>query len=205
MQQQGAVIGHELRNPLASVVANVSVAKELTDGGDPRQAFLTQALSDLARVSSLLNHYLDHGQSSDLQKEKLDLAELAGRVCARYPGKGVQLLTADVPTLVLGDAAMLERMLENLLDNAFAVGAKQVEILLSKEDENCVIHVQDDGPGVPESMQDCLFETAVSGRGSSGIGLAVVRDVARDHGGSVQLIPTTSGALFRVSLPGSWA
>ena len=56
------VLGHELRNPLASAMASVSVSLEMSDAGDPRSTFLSRALDDLARASTILTSYLDFGR-----------------------------------------------------------------------------------------------------------------------------------------------
>jgi signal transduction histidine kinase len=197
------VIGHELRNPLASAVARISVSMEMTERADPRSRLLDKALDDLSRVSTLLTRYLQFGRSGDLECKDLDLADLVRSVGARFEhaASRMQVEAAEEPVHFCGDRALLERMVENILENAIAVGARNVDVLITVEKGNCVLCFTDDGPGVPHHLTETLFDPFVSGRGSSGIGLALARDVAESHGGTVTLAPSEVGAVFRVTLP----
>ena len=102
---------------------------------------------------------------------------------------------------VSGSAALLERAVENLVDNAFRCGAKRVELLVLRRGAQVVLEVSDDGPGVAPAVRDRLFELFASGRGSTGLGLVLVKDIAVAHGGTVQLEPSIAGARFTLVLP----
>ena len=195
------VLGHELRNPLASVVAGISLANEMTDEGDPRSGYLRQALTDLSRVSTLLTSYLELGRSRGPNSAFLDLAGLARQVAERY--SGVVVVAGDPSVPMHGDPAMLERMLENLLDNAMTAGARRVEIHLSRQGDKCTMDVSDNGPGVAPEIGDRLFQPFVSGRGSTGLGLTIVREIVEAHRGAIALVPGESGATFRSVFPSS--
>jgi signal transduction histidine kinase len=192
-------LGHELRNPLAAVVAGVSVVAEMTDPDDPRAAFLQRALRDLARIGALLEGCLQLGTDRDVARADVGLASLARCVAQRYPTGFVALQASAVA--VRGDAALLERVLENLIDNARAAGASAVSVFVGEEDGRAVIHVGDDGPGVPAAIAERIFEPFVSGCGGTGLGLAVVERIVRAHGGSIALLGSPRGALFRIVLP----
>ncbi len=200
-RQLCAVLGHELRNPLASVMTNLMVAMELTDGDDPRAAFLGRARQDLERVSKLLSTYLDFGGEKPRHHSSIEAGSLLDCVARRYEER---VVTADIAADHLsfsGDRDLLERVFENLIDNAFGAGARSVKLEVKSEDGDAVFDVSDDGPGVSEDLRNRLFEPFVSGRGSSGIGLAVARDVLKAHGGKIDLLPSSGGARFRVTLP----
>ena len=77
-----AVLGHELRNPLASAITSLMVATELTDENDPRDEFLTRARHDLERLSGLLASYLDFGVDTELRRTEV-LVELREAIDAR--------------------------------------------------------------------------------------------------------------------------
>lgn len=211
--QLAEVISHELRNPLASAVANLSVAGEMTDAGDPRSTFLAQALSDLDRVSALLTSYLDPGDAPRMAVG-FDLVECLRKVIAgaaaqaRRRGKACRFhldleATGESPRLV-GDPILIERMIENLLENAIAVGAHTVEVRMRRDADDCLIEVVDDGPGLPAGMGEDIFAPGISGRGSSGLGLALCRQAAARHQGDIRLADTAAGACFEVRLPVSW-
>ena len=195
------VLGHELRNPLASAVIGVSLAYEMTDDGDPRNSYLQQALDDLTRVSGLLTSYLELGRSGEPACTTLDLAGVAHRAAERYPLGKVVVAATDGVVQVRGDSAMLGRVLENLLDNAFAAGARRAYIRLSNRGDRCILDVTDDGPGVDPEIKERMFRPFVSGCGSSGLGLAIVREIVEAHRGAITLVPTERGATFRTVLP----
>jgi signal transduction histidine kinase len=195
------VLGHELRNPLASAVTGVSLAYEMTDNGDPRSRYLRQALEDLSRVSSLLTSYLELGRSGEPTFTSVDLDLLARHVADRYaPGQVVVVSEGGDPR-VRGDSAMLGRMLENLLDNAFAAGARRAHVRLSCRGDRCVLDVSDDGPGVDPDIRERMFRPFVSGSGSSGLGLTIVQEIVEAHRGAITLLSTEQGATFRSVFP----
>lgn len=209
------VIGHELRNPLASAVASVSVSLEMTDRDDPRTLYLEQTLDDLSRVSTLLTSYLDFGRSGGMNRKDLDLVEVVRKVHERYVSRFVHstqsshvaqvgLASSDPSLRMLGDPVLLERLVENLIENAMSMGASYVDIYLESDGDDRILQVSDNGPGVPADLRDELFEPFVSGRGSSGLGLALAKDIVMSHGGTIELLPSLVGARFQITLPATW-
>lgn len=197
------VLGHELRNPLASAVTGISLAYEMTDEGDPRRRHMRQALEDLSRVSTLLTSYLELGRSGEPTFTCVDLAGLARCVADRYPTGQVVVAGEGGDVHVRGDAAMLGRMLENLLDNAFAAGARRARIRMSCRGDKCILDVSDDGPGVNPDIRERVFRPFVSGSGSSGLGLTIVQEIVEAHRGAITLLSTEQGATFRSVFPNS--
>ena len=195
------VLGHELRNPLASAVTGVSLAYEMTDDGDPRKRYLRLALEDLSRVSTLLTSYLELGRSGELTCTSVNLARLARHVADRYPSGHVVVAAESGDVRLRGDSAMLTRMLENLLDNAFAAGARRAQIRMSCRGDRCILDVSDDGPGVDPEIRERVFHPFVSGSGSSGLGLTIVQEIVEAHRGAITLLSTERGATFRSVFP----
>ena len=110
---------------------------------------------------------------------------------------------------MLGDRVLLRRLVRNLLENARRyAGAGPIDVSVLSETGRAVLEVRDHGPGVPEGERERIFEpfyriaaTRESGRGS-GLGLALVREIARRHGGeAVCLAAEGGGSRFRVTLP----
>lgn len=196
-----AVLGHELRNPLASAMTNVSVAVAMMDGDDPRATQLQSALGDLDRLSKLLTTYLEFGCDRATPLEELDLVDVIRAVASRAPDVSVTIDAASMP--VRGDAELLSRAVENIIENAFCAGAHRVRLVATESDGAAILEISDDGPGVPEAMRSTLFDPFVSGRGSSGLGLAVAREAIAKFGGQIELMPRTrrGGATFRVLMP----
>lgn len=124
---------------------------------------------------------------------------------------GVELtLTADsaLPTLSPGTSADLTTVLGNLVDNAVdackGTESPAVSVALSVVGDRLVLEVHDDGPGVPDELQDAIFTRGFSTKpdvlGGRGLGLALVRLICTQRGGSVT-VRSASGAAFRVELP----
>ena len=102
----------------------------------------------------------------------------------------------------------MQRLLGNLIDNAFAYGGKKVEIMTRNQNGTILLSVLDDGPGIPEQEMDRLlrpFERLDSARGQdggSGLGLAIADRISRMHGGHLSLHNRASSGLeVRITLP----
>lgn len=196
-----AVLGHELRNPIAAALAGVAVACELTDAGDPRRPFLERATSDLGRVSSLLASCLALGRGLAAPSQRFDLAAALRAVGARARGIAVTVAAGTEPAPVQGDPALLERVFENLIENAAHAGAARIELTLARSAGELTVEAHDDGPGIAPALAERVFEPFWSGGGGSGIGLWLVRRVVAGAGGTIRLAPSARGARFLVTLP----
>jgi signal transduction histidine kinase len=98
---------------------------------------------------------------------------------------------------------MLGQLLTNLILNAVELsGGQPVDVLVSRDGDELVVAVEDRGPGIDPEIADRLFEPFVSGRGSTGLGLAVSLGIAREHGGTIAgRNRAEGGARFEVRLP----
>lgn len=93
-------------------------------------------------------------------------------------------------------------MLVNLCENAHQAGAGRVELRAGCDTATAELIVADDGPGVPPTLAERVFEPYVTSRGDgSGLGLAICRKILLDHGGDLELAASTTGAAFRLTLP----
>ncbi len=197
-----AILGHELRNPLASAMASLSVIEEMTAAGDPRTGFLQRARADLDRLSSLLSSYLDYGTATESYRRRpLDLREFLSDLQVRNDHTVVSVELPSEDVWLKGDRELLGRAIDNLIENALSVGATRIKISLQMETDRAVLLVSDDGPGVPSELTETLFDPFVSGRESSGLGLALCREVLAAHGGTISLDRATPGACFKIVLP----
>lgn len=202
-------VSHELRTPLTRLRLGLETLPE----GEERDS-LTEDVRELeAMVQELLEGArLAHGRSQ-LQWESLDLAELIRDVAAAYaqrePG-----LTLEVPKRleIQGDRVRLQRLVQNLLANAFSHGLPArgpVAVRLSASAEMVELNVQDQGPGLTSDQLKRLFvpffrsdASRARVRGGVGLGLALCRGVARAHGGSLEAAHAPGGGLvFTLTLP----
>jgi len=192
---------HELRTPLARVRLAVELMGESAD--PKRKAGLDGDIAELDQLIDeiLLASRLDAVASPDTDEE-VDLLALAAEECARY--RDVRL--DGVRAVRRGDPRLLRRLLRNLLDNAQRHGAAPIEVRLMRCGDTAEIVVADRGPVIPDNQAAHLFEPFyrrnASGQISgAGLGLSLVRQIARRHGGEAHYRATAAGNCFVVTLP----
>lgn len=183
--------GHELRTPLTSLRTNVfalSRIEELPEG--ERRRLLEDLRSETEELAALVDEVVELAtdRRSDEPTTTFDLAEVARRVAARAERRtGRTLVVSAVPSEVVGRESAIERALSNVVENACKfdpVGPVEVQVSGGQ------VWVRDHGPGIPEEDVPKVFDRfhrATSARGfpGSGLGLSIVADVVRSHGGAV--------------------
>ncbi len=204
---------HELRSPVASIRQHAEVAAEHPETTDLRELATTVG-SEGVRLQSMVDDLLllarlDEGHALTASDE-IDLDDLVLSEAERLRATtSDDVRTRDVQAgRVRGDTRALERLIRNLGDNA-ARHAATVAFGLAATNGHVTLIVDDDGPGIPASDRERVFERFVrldEGRGraegGTGLGLAIAREVARAHGGDVTLGDSPLGGLrAEVRLP----
>jgi signal transduction histidine kinase len=198
-----ANVSHELRTPLT----RMRMALELLPA-DARPELRARVTRDIAELDDLIAELLLasrlDAQEQPLQPESLDLLALAAEEAARF---GIE--AAGEPVSIEAEPRLLRRLVRNLLDNAqrHAPGGA-VEIMVGRRGGEALLTVADRGPGVPESERERIFEpfyrvpAAQPQADGSGLGLALVRQIARRHGGAARCLGREGGgSVFEVVLP----
>lgn len=198
---------HELRSPLARIRMAVEL---MQDQAHPElRDELTRNIGELDSLIDevLLASRLDAagaGGAGDPALCEVDLTAIVAEECARSQA------TLDAATLALmGDARLLRRLVRNLLENAQRYGAgTPVEVQLARVGAAVRLRVCDRGPGVPEAERERIFMPfyrvpgASEAAGGVGLGLSLVRQIAKHHGGDVVCLPNPGGgSCFCVTLP----
>ena len=204
---------HELRSPLARMRAELEVDRAHPGSADPAatRASLLEETATLQRlVDDLLLLARGDAGALDVRAGPVDLDDVVARLVAERRERGTRIDTRGVrPVQVRGDATQLGRAMANLLDNAVRHARSAVTVALAESDGSAVLTVADDGPGIPAQERDRVFERftrlddARTAAGGAGLGLAIARDIAERHGGTLVLVTAApDGARFVFTLPG---
>ncbi|MDX9860338.1 MAG: HAMP domain-containing sensor histidine kinase [Rhodospirillales bacterium] len=211
-----AKINHDLRNSLATAML---VHDRLANLDDPEVKKVTprlfNAIDAAVNLCRQTLNYVGDGVARG-ERETVNLRGLAADVEAALRmaaegdprQKGVFDLVwkndLEPGVTVEGDRRQLARLVENLARNAGEAGAATLTLTARRADGRVVLAVADDGPGLPPRAKDRLFQPFVGSTraGGTGLGLVIVRDIAKAHGGNVVLTKSDStGAMFQIDLP----
>jgi signal transduction histidine kinase/ActR/RegA family two-component response regulator len=200
-----AMLGHELRNPLAAIVLATQLAR---DGADRSQ--LTNRLQLIERQSTMLARLVDDlldvarvtTGKVRLRHEAVDIDDtIRSSISAmtdRARNRGISIMFASTSGAVVeGDTVRIEQVLNNVLSNAlkYSPSGRTVSVSSAIERDTCVIRVRDQGIGIAPDMQGRVFDLFAQADGSleraeggMGIGLTLVDRLVRLHGGHVELV-----------------
>jgi signal transduction histidine kinase len=216
-----AGVSHDLRTPLASILI---MAENLESGrvaDKTRQAkYHSSIRREAARLGRLVDDVLDfsrleRGESAKLVLEDVrldELVELLQTECTErveQDGAHLDLELGSLPTSAVLDASALRRAVLNLIENALRhSGSKELELAIHRHSATLRIEVADQGCGVPPAKRALLFEAFQQGSqhnpaaGGAGLGLSIVRELARAHGGEAAFVDQAGpGTRVRISLP----
>ncbi|MEY2599746.1 MAG: hypothetical protein RLZZ142_2005 [Verrucomicrobiota bacterium] len=221
-----AILGHELRNPLAAIRHAVHLLKDLVGTAQGAGFFAQSEAFEVVdrqtlQLSRLVDDLLDIERTSqgkfELEVESVNLGGIlrsaVSAVRGVFAGKAHGYLLEVEPTLVVrGDRARLEQVFVNLLSNAakFTDSGGEIRVSALREGMEAVVEVRDTGCGIPESVLPRIFEAFLQAdtsldraNGGLGLGLAIVQRLVTRHGGSVSARNNEEGegATLRVVLP----
>nr|WP_093314712.1 ATP-binding protein [Sphingomonas jatrophae] len=218
-----ADVTHELKNPLASLRSAVEAMGRVSD--PELQAQLIEVVSDdVRRLDRLITDISEASRvDAELARARFEAIDLGllieGLVAereARGRNSGVRVAFArprKASAVVLGDGSRLARVVENLVDNAvsFSPPGGLVEIAATRDEDEVVVIVDDEGPGVPPEVREDIFrrfhsirpEGEAFGR-HSGLGLAIAKAIVEAHQGNIRVVErdnAPTGARFVIRLP----
>ena len=208
-------LSHELRTPVAVVRSSLENLHAARTPEETR-TYVARAEEGLARLGTILSRMteasrLEQGLSA-AERERFDAAAVV-RGCLEgyrlaYAPRKFEAVIAEEPVPVQGAADLLAQMLDKLVENAvdFAAAGTAIRVSLGND---AVLRVENQGPSLPDSIRESLFDSLVSLRGERGggaphlgLGLYIARPIAEFHGGTMRAgnLPGQAGAVFEVVL-----
>ena len=200
LEQVGHTIAHDLRNPLNVAQGNVELARE-ADDPDAVDDCLAKADSAHDRMADIIDEVLAVAMGDEpTVRDRVDLRTVAESAWRNVDtgDAGLEFDERDVP--LLADEGQLTSAFENLFRNAVEHTGSDVTVRVGSLDDGEGFYVEDDGPGIPEADRERVFERGfTTSAGGTGVGLAVVADVAARHGWTVSATENEAGgARFEV-------
>lgn len=207
------VLGHDLRSPLSTIALGAS-ALETREALSPEgRANVERVRSATKRVAHIIDDLTDYTRTRaagtvQLDVEELDLGELAAQIARETQPKSGHEIRVERFGDATGkwDRSRLLRAIANLLNNAVAYGAPSAPVVLGVKEENgwVVLSVHNEGEPIAADLLPHVFEAFRRGRkgAGSGLGLYIVQEITRAHGGSVEVESSAEhGTTFRLRLP----
>jgi signal transduction histidine kinase len=195
-----AGLAHEVRSPLNAIGLAAQRLERKLEAGDERRGLATTVREEVRRLEDVLREFLELAKPVSESFAEVDAGAIASEVVellaveAEAASVGLEMLPGS--GRVLGDSGALKRSLINLVRNAVEAtppGGKVV-VFIEAGRESVAVRVRDDGPGVDAELAERVFDAFVSGKSSgTGLGLALVKRVAEEHGGSVALENRSGG------------
>jgi signal transduction histidine kinase len=193
-----AAVAHDMRTPLMRLRLQAEHAA-------PEQR--DKMAKEIGEVEALVASFIAFARDDPAEEARVrvDLTALLQSSADDHAEHGRNVSFANGERVVItGQSLGLKRLFGNLIDNALRYGSS-ARIALSHGENEVIVDVDDDGPGVPAAQRESVFEPFVrlndEGPRGAGLGLAAARSIARAHGGEVTILDCESGARVRVTLP----
>ena len=193
-------ISHDLRTPLTRIKLQLAMIKD--------KKLSEKLSSDVDEMEKMLNEYLQFASSGAKEKtEMFDLSELVKNLIKKYENPNI-IQNFKNEIYYNGRKNLISRCINNLVENSLKYG-KKIEIQIVKNQDNIMISISDDGPGVPENEYENILKpfykidkSRSETKSSVGLGLSIASDIVRSHGGDMKFSKSKySGLEVSISLP----
>ena len=193
-------ISHDLRTPLTRMKLQLAFIKDEK---------ISKKLSlDIDEMEQMLNEYLQFTSSSYLEKNiNFDISKLIEHIIQKYKNNNIypNIISG---VYINGRKNLIERSINNLIDNSIKY-ANKIHIKVSKTDNNLLVTIDDDGPGIPKKEYENVFKpfykidkSRGESKSSVGLGLSITSDIIKSHGGNILLDQSSLGGLkVKIFLP----
>ncbi len=193
-------ISHDLRTPLTRIKLQLAFIKD--------QNISKKLSEDVSEMEKMLNEYLQFASSGSIEKtETFNISDLLEKIILKYETKKISI---DIPKRIYFDGRknLIQRCINNLIDNSIKY-SQSISVSLNKSNNNILIIIDDDGPGIPENERENVFKpfykinkSRGDSKSSVGLGLSIASDIVRSHGGNIKLETSPKNGLrTKIFLP----
>lgn len=214
-----STVSHELRTPLAAIkgYASTLLADDVEWDRISQREFLSIISDEADHLSELVDDLLDMSRieagNLEVRRQMCNLPELVERAAQRAhprPGKDLQVRLPPEMPMLIADPNRIEVVLRNLIENAakYNQGRGPITVSALWSDDEIVIRVEDEGPGIPAEHSEHIFDSfyrvedgLTRGQPGAGLGLAIAQGFVRAHGGEIWIEPRQRGTIVAFSLP----
>lgn len=208
-------VAHEIKNPLSPIRTSLETLRKLHARGTPQfdevfEETTNTMLNEVRRLTAMVGHFSEYARLPSPVPRPFDLRKLALDIVSFHEGLGATIV-GDLKPLpeVLADRDQIAQVLTNLIKNALEATRRSpsptvwVRLAGDETGSRQIVSVWDNGPGIPESHLDRLFEPyATTKAEGTGLGLPISHRIAVEHGGDLTYRKAdTGGALFELTLP----
>jgi two-component system, sensor histidine kinase and response regulator len=205
-----ATLGHDLRNPLNVIATGLSALSDSSNLSDRERDTVKRLDRTATRMHRMIEQVMVVAQTLGgdivpVSRAKIDLGELVSQVVNDVRHGTAHKIDLDITLVdkVSGDTDKLNRLIDNLLVNAIRHGDGTVQVAVRCDGEHAQLIVRNGGAPIPPELLDKLFDpyTRSARSAGAGLGLYIVKQIARAHGGSVAVTSNAEGTAFTVTLP----
>lgn len=208
--QLTASIAHQVRNPLGAISHAGELLAEVHEDNNETQKLTDIIQRHSERVNTIIETILEMSRQKSIQPKRIELAKWLNQFINEFceyrqiEAKDIVLENNSRDAKILIDPEQLHQVLVNIMENAWyysvaGVKSSRVKVRVMKADDNIVLDVIDNGPGVSDEMQEKLFEPFQSERqGGTGLGLYLARELCKANGVRLSYLPDEKGSCFRM-------
>jgi signal transduction histidine kinase len=202
-------VAHEIKNPLNAIAARLALLESIVEGDAEAEGEIRVVADEIQRLDRVVRTFLDFTQPLQVQREELDLCEIARSVVEIVrpdaANRDVAVVFQGGRLPALGDRDLLFQAVMNIVVNAVEATPAGGEVMVdaSEADQHCRLRITDTGPGIPETVRKKMFQLYFTTKpGGSGIGLAVAYRSLQLHGGDISITTEMGkGTVFELILP----
>ncbi len=207
-----AGIAHEINNPLSGILAYAESLQYDLENNPQLKADAEVIIRETLRCRDIVRNLLDFAKQDKPQLQKINPNTIVHNTMSlvkklpQFKDINIQINLKDKIPDINSDPMQMQQVLLNLLLNAADAMKYKGKILITtdynRRNSNCIISVEDSGPGVPDNLMDKIFEPFFSTKGTSGLGLAVSWGIVERHRGTIEIDSAESGgAIFKILIP----